>query len=50
MNRVAEYSWRKIRILIIKVKLQAGRSTETAPEMARRLKADGVDAVLLTST
>ena len=25
-------------------------STETAPDMARRLKADGVDAVLLTST
>ena len=25
-------------------------STETAPEMARRLNADGVDAVLLTST
>ena len=25
-------------------------STETAPEMARRLKVDGVDAVLLTST
>ena len=25
-------------------------STETAPEMARQLKADGVDAVLLTST